>query len=145
MRSSSWAMLSIPFIALLIAVSIHVSGGLIDWYEDSTHIGQRGGAHFLSGAGISVSAADNPTDNRVAYTLATNADSGTATIAAGATTVAIAHDLGATGVQVQVTPSTDTLGARYWISSITSTHFSIDLNAAQGSDISFYWRIQGDE
>ena len=119
MKSSSWAMLTIPFIALLIAVSLHVSSGLVDWYGDSTHIAQRGGAHLISGAGILVSGADNPNSNRA--------------------------DLGAAAQDVLLGPTTDTLGARFWVSSITATHFTIEINAAQASDISFSYRIQGDE
>lgn len=145
MKSSSWAMLTIPFIALLIAVSLHVSSGLVDWYGDSTHIAQRGGAHLISGAGILVSGADNPTSNRADFTITTHADSGAATIAAGATTVATAHSLGAAAQDVLLGPTTDTLGARFWVSSITATHFTIEINAAQASDISFSYRIQGDE
>ncbi len=145
MSNSSWFFLMIPFVALLVAVSVHIGGGMVDFYGDSTHTAQRGGVNFLSGTGISLSASDDPTNNRVNVTVRTGADSGAATIASGATSVAVSHTLGSSAARVQLTPSTDTLGARFWVSNITSTQFTINLHASQASDIDFHWRAQSEE
>jgi hypothetical protein len=65
--------------------------------------------------------------------------SGSATITAGNTSITVNHGLASTPVRVSLTPSTDTLGARWWISATSSTQFTISINASQASNISFHW------
>jgi len=65
-------------IVLLVAVlALNGNGTLAetDWYEDGTHIAQRSGADFISGANVTVTAVDDPTNNRVRYTIAAGAGS----------------------------------------------------------------------
>lgn len=67
-------------------------------------------------------------------------NSGSATITSGTTSITVNHGLWKTPTRVYLAPTTDTLGARYWISSKTSTQFTIILNASQASNITFDWR-----
>lgn len=69
--------------------------------------------------------------------------SGSATIASGSTTIVVPHGLyGAPGV-VQVTPSAP-LGsaAKWWVSSIGGTNFTINVDVAPGSSVSFQWQAR---
>jgi len=67
-------------------------------------------------------------------------NNGTATITASATTVSVTHGLAATPTRVQLTPTTDTTGVRYWVSAKGATTFTITINATAASDISFDWK-----
>ncbi len=145
MTNSSWFFLMIPFVALMVAVSVHIGGGMVDFYGDSTHTAQRGGVNFLSGTGMSLAASDDPTNDRINLTINIAADSGAASVTAGLTSLVVAHTLGADIARVQLTPSTDTLGARFWVSNITSSQFTINLNATQVSNVEFHWRAQTEE
>ena len=145
MTNSSWFVLTIPFMALLMAVAVHVSGGLVDFYHEGSHVAQRGGTNLVSGNGISISSADDAPNSRVGFTLSTKADSGTATVAASATSIAVTHALGATPARVLISPTTDTLGARFWVSAKTTSNFTITINTSQASDIDFDWRVQAEE
>ena len=40
----------------------------IDEYDDSTHVAQRSGINLISGTGITVTSADDPTNSRVNFT-----------------------------------------------------------------------------
>lgn len=67
---------------------------------------------------------------------------GTATITSAATSVVVTHGLALTPSleQIMVTPQAS-LGsaAKYWISTPTSTQFTINVNAAPGSSVAFGW------
>lgn len=66
---------------------------------------------------------------------------GEATVVAGSTTLTVSHGLSDTPANVQLTPESNIAGS-YWVSSIDSTSFSINLSEAQGGDVSFYWFCQ---
>ena len=70
----------------------------------------------------------------------TTENSGTSTIATDATSIVVTHGLAATPTRVQLTPTTDTAGKRYWISAKTATTFTITIDTSHTSDISFDWR-----
>lgn len=65
---------------------------------------------------------------------------GTATITAAATSVAVTHGIYSTPGIVQVTP-TASLGtaAKFWVSSIGGTTFTINVDAAPGASVTFNW------
>jgi len=67
-------------------------------------------------------------------------NSGTATITAGDTSVDVTHGLAATPTRVQLTPTTDTAGKRYWVSAKGDTTFTITIDSSHTADISFDWR-----
>jgi len=67
-------------------------------------------------------------------------NSGTATITAGQTSVNVTHNLAATPTRVQLTPTTDTGGKRYWISAKGASTFTITIDSTYTSDIIFDWR-----
>jgi hypothetical protein len=72
--------------------------------------------------------------------------SGTATVASGQTSIVVTHGYGATPVlqDITVTP-TNNLGsaAKFWISTPTSTQFTINVNAdPTGSGATFVWRVK---
>ena len=69
-------------------------------------------------------------------------NSGTATITAGQTSVAVTHGLAATPTRVILTPTTDTAGRRYWVSAKGATTFTITIDSTYTSDITFDWRAQ---
>jgi len=70
----------------------------------------------------------------------TTENSGTATITAEQTSVDVTHSLVATPTRIQLTPTTDTAGKRYWISVKGATTFTITIDSTHTSDISFDWR-----
>jgi len=67
-------------------------------------------------------------------------NSGTATITAGNTSVNVTHGLATTPTTVQLTPTTDTAGKRYWISAKGDTTFTITIDSSHTANISFDWR-----
>lgn len=69
----------------------------------------------------------------------TTESSGTATITAGQTSVNVTHNLAGAPTRVQLTPTTDTAGKRYWVSAKGSSTFTISIDSAYASDISFDW------
>jgi len=71
----------------------------------------------------------------------TTVSSGGATIAAGQTSVNVIHGLAATPTRVQLTPTTDTASKRFWVSAKNSSAFTITLDSAHTSDISFDWQV----
>jgi len=68
-------------------------------------------------------------------------NSGTATIAAGSTSVTVSHGLVTTPSKVLVTPISDP-GDRYWVANIGSTSFDIVVATAPTVDIDFYWEAE---
>ncbi len=67
-------------------------------------------------------------------------NSSTATITAGQTSTTTDHGLATTPTRVQLTPTTDTGGQRYWVSGKGATTFTITIDSATTSDITFDWR-----
>ncbi|MHA1286991.1 MAG: right-handed parallel beta-helix repeat-containing protein [Candidatus Thorarchaeota archaeon] len=72
----------------------------------------------------------------------TTENSGTATITSGNTSVDVTHGLADTPTRVQLTPTTDTAGKRYWVSAKGSTTFTITIDSSHTADISFDWRAE---
>ncbi|MBI4340383.1 MAG: hypothetical protein HY680_10610 [Chloroflexi bacterium] len=73
----------------------------------------------------------------------TTENSGTAMVAGGTTAIQVNHGLVAAPTRVQLTPSNNPTNAIgwYWVSSLTATQFTINLNADPGaSGVTFYWR-----
>lgn len=66
--------------------------------------------------------------------------SGEVTITAGKTSVNVTHGLATTPTRVQITPTTDTFGKRFWVSVKNPSTFTITLDSAHTSDIFFDWR-----
>ena len=67
-------------------------------------------------------------------------NSGTTTVTTGQTTVDVTHSLGTTPTRIQLTPTTDTAGKRYWVSAKGATTFTITIDSTHTSDILFDWR-----
>lgn len=65
--------------------------------------------------------------------------SGSATVAGGQTAVVVTHGLAGTPATVQLTPTGDTGGVRYWVSDRGPETFTITLSAGLPSDITFDW------
>jgi hypothetical protein len=62
-----------------------------------------------------------------------------ATITSGGTSVAVTHNLFTTPVNVRLTPTSDTLGKRWWVSAKGATTFTISIDSSGGSNITFDW------
>ncbi len=71
-------------------------------------------------------------------------NSGAATITSGNTSIAANHGLSITPNinNISVTP-TSSLGsaASYWVSGVTSTQFTINVNANPGQSVTFSWAV----
>ena len=67
-------------------------------------------------------------------------NSGSATIPTTGTSVTVTHELWTTPTRVELTPTADTLGNRFWVSAKTVTTFTITTNVAPSSALSFDWR-----
>ncbi len=65
---------------------------------------------------------------------------GTATISSGSLSVDVAHGLGSTPSNVQVTP-TNEIQSAFWVSDVNDGTFRINIGSAEGSDVSFYWSV----
>ena len=81
----------------------------------------------------------------VEYTGAGVRRTGTATILATTTSIAVSHGLYATPSRVFISPTSDTQGKRWWVSSTNSSHIviSIDSSYASGA-IDFNWEAAWD-
>ena len=113
---------------------------LVDWTVDGQHIAQRDGINLVAGDGIELTGEDEPTDSRVEVTIANPRTSGTVTLEAGDTSVSEDHDLTATTTpSVILTPHDDTTGLAWWLSSVTTTQFTVEVSATSTSDIDFGW------
>jgi peptidoglycan/xylan/chitin deacetylase (PgdA/CDA1 family) len=64
---------------------------------------------------------------------------GSATIKASATTVNVTHGLSATPTKVIISPTADIIGKRYWVSAKGRTTFTITIDSAAASNITFDW------
>jgi len=69
------------------------------------------------------------------------ANSGTATIPSGNTSVTVSHGLVTTPSKVLVTPIGDP-GDRYWVANVGSSSFDIVVATAPTADIDFYWQAE---
>ncbi len=67
-------------------------------------------------------------------------NSGSATVTSGQTSVNVTHNLYVTPTRIEITPTTDTLGQRFWVSAKGTTTFTITANTAPGSNVLFDWR-----
>jgi hypothetical protein len=65
-------------------------------------------------------------------------NSGTATIASGATSVTVNHGLACTPSKVVITPLAQPSGS-LWVSNITSTSFTINISSAPSANLSVAW------
>ena len=82
--------------------------------------------------------------NNVFDVFANKFQQGTATVAAGNTTVVVTGIVVVGAYQVDLTPTSDP-GAtiRYWVSGKTATQFTINLSAAAGGGgVSFDWMVK---
>ena len=113
---------------------------LVDWYVDGEHIAQRDGIDLVAGDGIELAGKDEPTDSRVEVTIANPRTSGTVTLESGDTTVTEDHDLTVTSPpSVVLTPHDDPTGLAWWLSSVTTTQFTVEVSATSTSDLAFGW------
>ena len=118
---------------------------LVDYALDATPVAQRTGLNITEGAGLTLAAADEPTNNRVTYTLRTSARSGEATVSSGATSTAVTHGLSSGLARVLLSPTSSTAGVSWWTSATTTSTFTITLDPATSTDVTFDWRAQAEE
>lgn len=145
MDNRGYIALAIIFIVVAMTLLRSSNVGLIDFYDDGVTIGQRSGLNVLSGDGIVVSGADDPTNSRVNITLSTNAASGTATVTGGQTTVNVTHGFGSTPDRVLISPTTDWQTTTWYVSAKGATTFTITLSSSVVADVTFDWRASKDE
>jgi hypothetical protein len=67
---------------------------------------------------------------------ALNRNSGQAMIPANATSVTVSHGLICTPSKVLVTPATN---VKAWVSNVTNTSFTINIDTAQSTNVTVYW------
>lgn len=70
---------------------------------------------------------------------------GTATVTNGTTSIAVTHGLARTPTagEIQVTPTESIAGAaRFWVDTITSTQFTINVDSDPGTDVTFGWHAE---
>lgn len=75
----------------------------------------------------------------------TTYNNGTATITSAVTSVVVTHGLSSTptAAGISVTPTSNlTNAAKFWVSNVTSTQFTINVNVAPGASVSFSWQAQ---
>ena len=118
---------------------------LVDYALDSTPVAQRTGLNVAQGSGVTLTAADEPTNNRVTYTLRTSARSGGATVTSGATSTIVTHGLGSGPARVLLTPTSSAAGVSWWTSASSTSTFTIALSPATSTDVTFDWRAQAEE
>ncbi len=118
---------------------------LVDYALDATPVAQRTGLNIAEGAGLEIAAADEPTNNRVTYTLRAAARSGEATVSSGATSTTVSHGLAAGPARVLLSPTSSTAGVTWWTSATTTSTFTIALDPATSTNVSFDWRAQEEE
>lgn len=108
-------------------------------YIHGTLTGSRISGNNFSEATVAIATieADTKVQNNIGYI---TENSGIATITAGQTLVDVTHGLAATPTRVQLTPTTDTAGKRYWVSTKGATTFTITIDSAHTANISFDWR-----
>ena len=70
MREYAWFGIILGlFAAILLAANNNTAAFRPDWYDDSILVAQRDGGNFLSGAGVDVAGADDPSNSQVDFTL----------------------------------------------------------------------------
>ena len=69
-------------------------------------------------------------------------ETGVATVTTGNTYVDVAHSLGRTPKNVQVTPGVELVGTTFWVSNVDSSNIRINVGSSLGFDAPFYWRIE---
>lgn|GEM_PF-941387 len=67
---------------------------------------------------------------------------GTASITTSQTSVTISHGMAIAPTNVTVTPQGNPGSITWWITSVTSTQFTLNVSAAPGSTLAFYWRAE---
>tara|TARA_Y100000310_G_scaffold12791_2_gene13179 strand:+ start:2478 stop:2918 length:441 start_codon:yes stop_codon:yes gene_type:complete len=145
MRDRTMVALGIVLVAFMAALTVHVSNALVDMYDDGTHVAQRGGLNLISGAGITVTSADDAANNRVGLTVGVAARSGNAGVAPTETSAAVTHGLGSAPDQVILSPTTDTTGVDWWVSATSSTTFTITVRPSTTTSVGFDWRAMSTE
>ncbi len=115
------------------------NGLKLDTCDDATIIGNKAALNIanqiIPGAGARLKIRDNS-----GYV---SENSGTASITSGSTSVAVTHGLSFTpGAKDIVVSPASAMGsaAKFWVSSPTSTQFTINVDANPGTTISFSWR-----
>lgn len=145
MSSTSVLAITLVLVAFMAALVVNVSSGLVDWYDDGGHVAQRGGLNLVSGPGITVTSADDPTNSRVSVTVGVTARSGNATVTASATSTTVTHGLGSAPNQVLISPTTDTTGVSWWVSATSTTTFTIAVQPSTTTAVGFDWRAMSGE
>lgn len=130
-----------------------------EWHWVSTSLGMAGVSNdiwiyaYVSTSGSSTDSAifddivvvDGPVAPRY-YHPSINADmirkTGTVTVTAGQTVGTFTHGMGAAPSRVQLTPTTDTGGKRYWISAKNYNTANVTIDSTYGSNIIFDWEGQ---
>jgi len=69
-------------------------------------------------------------------------ETGVATVTTGSTYVDVAHNLGRTPKNVQVTPQVEITNSIFWVSNVDASHIRINIGRNLGFDAPFYWRIE---
>lgn len=146
MRQPGWLALAVIAVVLVVGLLADRATTVVTLGEQGV-AGQRGDVRLVEGSNITITQ-DNAASTITVATTA--AKSGSATITAGGTSVAVTHGLGTTPTRVFLTPTTDWgLAAdpflrRWWVSAKGATTFTITISTAHGSDISFDWRAQAE-
>jgi hypothetical protein len=92
---------------------------------------------ITSGTPLTLAGNGNMVSRNIGYV---SENSGAATITAGQTSATVTHGLTITPTRVQLTPTADTGGKRYWISAKAANTFTITIDSPYTSDITFDWR-----
>jgi len=107
------------------------------------HLNVRGNVQIIGYMKPAQDPLYDPTFNKGLYFVGDN-DEGTATITAGNTSVTVSHrcSIANATYAIILTPTSDTGGKRYWISEKTSSTFTISIDSAYTSNITFDWVMQ---
>jgi len=70
-------------------------------------------------------------------------NSGTATLLNGTTSITVSHGLDTTPTNIQITPTSSLgLASEFWVSTVTSTSFTINVDTNPNQDVTFNWRAE---
>lgn len=67
---------------------------------------------------------------------------GTTSISTLQTSVVVSHGMALTPVNITVTPQGNPGAVTWWVTSVTSTQFTLNVSAAPSSTLSFFWRAE---
>ncbi len=67
---------------------------------------------------------------------------GVASITSSQSTVTVNHGLSLTPTSVLITPQSNLSGLNWWVSSVSSTQFTLNLSANPSGTMTFYWQAQ---